>query len=287
MKSQYKDVQSIYDDDHSPDLLELFLDRTMTYSCAYFERDDMTLEEAQIAKLDLSLAKCNLKPGQTLLDVGCGYGECAYRAAEKYGVNVIAVTPSVEQAKIATEKMKSLPAGSGSVEVLNQGWEECHMPVDRIISIGALEHFGLKNYQPFFARCMELLSGAGRMLLHSIVSYSKENLDKRGIKVTHENVLFHKFIQRQIFPGGNLNDPDLIADYLAAAGFIVERKHLLGLHYARTLDSWAENLARNRDKAIARKSLEVFERYMKYLTGCADHFRSGHIDLCQFTLRVA
>src|SRR5215467_13984717 len=93
----YEKVQQIYDVDHSTELLSLFLDPTMLYSCAYFERDDMTLEEAQIAKLDLALGKCDLRPGHRLLEVGCGWGACARRAATHFGVDVIGLTLSHRQ----------------------------------------------------------------------------------------------------------------------------------------------------------------------------------------------
>ncbi|MBW3597305.1 MAG: class I SAM-dependent methyltransferase, partial [Planctomycetes bacterium] len=252
-QAKYGDVQSIYDDDHSTDLLELFLDRTMIYSCAYFERDDMTLEEAQIAKLDLSLRKCDLHPGQTLLEIGCGYGACAQRAAEEYGVNVIAVTPSERQARHTAERVKHLRPGAGRVEVHQQGWEECRTPVDRIISIGALEHIGYHNFPPFFARCFELLRPGGNFLLHCIVRYGLANLQKRNITVTYDDVEFAKFIAKVIFPGGRLSDPDVICQFARWAGFEALHTEALGLHYARTLDLWAENLRRNREAAIALK----------------------------------
>ena len=222
-----------------------------------------------------------------LLEVGCGYGACAFRAAEKYGVNVIAVTPSACQARYAAEKMRDLPDGAGSVEVLQQGWEECHRPVDRIVSIGALEHIGRKNYASFFARCRELLpEEGGRMMIHCIVQYNQRNLQRKGIEVTHQNVLFAKFIAKEVFPGGQLSDPDAIIESAEAAGFNVLRTQRLGLHYARTLDIWTENLVHNREAAIAVKPQQVYDSYIKYLTGCATHFRLGHIDLCQFTMSL-
>jgi cyclopropane-fatty-acyl-phospholipid synthase len=283
-KPAYEKVQAIYDDDHSPAFLEFFLDRTMVYSCAYFERDDMTLEEAQIAKIDLSLGKCDLKRGMNLLEIGCGYGECALRAAGTFGVNVVAVTPSQQQAAYCAEKLKHLAEGTPRVEVRCQGWQECHDGADRIVSIGALEHIGFPRYTPFFARCYELLPDSGRMLLHCIVQYGGRSLQQRGVEVTHENVLFAKFIGREIFPGGQLSDPDTIIHYAQEAGFRVERTQALGLHYARTLDLWEANLVARRDEAIAMKSQADYDRYIKYFTGCARHFRSGHIDLIQFTL---
>ena len=122
------------------------------------------------------------------------------------------------------------------------------------------------------------------MLLHTIVLYSYQNMERKGLEITHDSVLFFKFIRDEIFPGGELEDPDKIENHARAAGFEVLRRHCLGSHYARTLDEWATRLIANRDQAIARRSVEVYDRYMKYLNGCAKYFRSGHLDLCQFTL---
>lgn len=286
LRPLYDEIQSVYDQDHSTDLVELFLDPTLLYSCAYFETDEMTLEQAQYAKLDLSLGKCDLKPGQTLLEVGCGWGACAYRAAEKYGVNVIGLTLSKDQAAYCREKMKGLPAGSGNVEIRVQGWEEFDGQVDRVISIAAFEHFPRERHQMFFEKCVSVMPADGQMLLHCIVAYNHANLQKRGIELNHDNILFAKFINREIFPGGKVHDPDDIMATAEDGGMRVIKTQTLGQHYARTLDIWAENLSARKEEAIKLKSAEVYDRFMKYLTGCADHFRSGHVDLYQFTLRI-
>ena len=183
--------------------------------------------------------------------------------------------------------MEQLKPGSGNVEVRNQGWEECHTKVDRIISIGALEHIGKKNYTPFFARCRELLPDDGRMLLHCIVRYDLPSLEAKGIGLSHDNILFAKFIAKEIFPGGQLSDPGVIIEYIKKAGFEVEKTQAIGLHYARTCRIWADNLEQRREEAIELKSEEVYDRYMRYLIGCDEHFTSGHIDLFQFTMRVS
>jgi cyclopropane-fatty-acyl-phospholipid synthase len=122
------------------------------------------------------------------------------------------------------------------------------------------------------------------MLLHSIVMPSLATFREKKIEVTHDDVLFTKFIGREIFPGGQLVTREVIELHAAAAGFRVERVQSLQPHYARTLDCWAENLDQRRLEAIEIASAEVFDRYMRYLTGCADRFRSGHIDVVQLTL---
>ena len=136
--------------DLSDDFFRLFLDPTQTYSCAYFERDDMTLELAQIAKIDLALGKLGLQPGMTLLDVGCGWGATMMRAIEKYDVNVIGLTLSKNQ-YAHVEKAFAESDSKCSKRVLLRGWEQFSEPVDRIVSIGAFENFGHDRYDDFFA----------------------------------------------------------------------------------------------------------------------------------------
>lgn len=283
LRPYFETVQSIYDDDHTTEWLKLFCDPTMLYSCAYFERDDMTLEEAQLAKLDLALGKCDLRPGQTLLEIGCGWGACSYRAAVKYKAHVHALTLSETQQAYCQQLTSSLPKGSGTVDVRLQGWEEYHEPVDRIISIAAFEHFGRDRHPHFFARCRELLPDDGRLLLHTIVAYDFGDLRSMGLEVNEEFIAFVKFLSRDIFPGGFLRRPTVIVRIAQENGFEVTRTHHLQQHYARTLDCWARNLMANRTQAVALKSTAEYDRYMRYLTLCAQWFRSGHIDVCQFT----
>jgi cyclopropane-fatty-acyl-phospholipid synthase len=180
--------------------------------------------------------------------------------------------------------LNDLPDDAGSVDVRVQGWEEFTEPVDRIISIAAFEHFGGERHAAFFRRCSELLPDDGRMLLHTIVVYHPRQLEEMGIEFTHENVLFLKFVAKEIFPGGYLINPHRLCDTAEANGLQVVHTESLRLHYARTLDLWAANLKSNREEAIDLKSQDDYDRYQKYLSGCADHFRSGHIDLWQFTL---
>ncbi|MBJ8342742.1 class I SAM-dependent methyltransferase [Antrihabitans sp. YC3-6] len=280
LKPFFEDVQAHYD--LSDDFFALFLDPSRTYSCAYFERDDMTLEEAQLAKIDLALGKCDLKPGMTLLDIGCGWGATMKRAVEKYDVNVIGLTLSNNQHDYVTDLLSTV-GGSRTKEVRLQGWEDFDEPVDRIVSIGAFEHFRRVRYDEFFSRCRRLLPADGRMLLHTIVGYGFE-LRKMGIPVTVDDIRFARFILTEIFPGGQLPLPHWVPEHSATAGFSVERIQPLQLHYARTLDLWAEALSAQRDEAISIASEEVYDRYMKYLTGSSSRFRIGHINVMQFTL---
>jgi cyclopropane-fatty-acyl-phospholipid synthase len=277
----FAEVQAHYD--LSDDFFRLFLDPTQTYSCAYFERDDMTLEEAQLAKVDLALGKLGLQPGMMLLDVGCGWGAPMRRAIEKYDVNVVGLTLSKNQAAHVQKSFDEMDSPRRRRVLLN-GWEQFDEPVDRIVSIGAFEHFGHDRYADFFKLAHSVLPADGMMLLHTITGLTGPQCVERGIPLTFEMARFIKFIVTEIFPGGRLPSIEMVQERSAKAGFTLTRRQSLQPHYARTLDLWAEALQEHRDEAVAIQSEEVYERYMKYLTGCAKAFRMGYIDVNQFTL---
>jgi cyclopropane-fatty-acyl-phospholipid synthase len=285
----YKQVQAHYD--LSNDFFALFLDSSLTYSCAYFARPEMSLHEAQLAKIDLSLGKCDLPrkaessnaaARMKLLDIGCGWGATARRAVENFNVDVIGLTLSKEQHALITQSV----ANPGThIDFRLQGWEEFTEPVDRIISIGAFEHFRAERYEAFFTRAFSLLPRGGRMMLHTIVQPDINELRQRGIVVDHEAVMFGKFICKNIFPGGQLCSPQVITRHAANAGFTLAHSESLRLHYARTLDMWADNLRARRGQAITITNKDTYDMYMHYLTGCAHYFRTGHNDVMQFTLQ--
>ena len=282
MRPFFEDVQSHYD--LSDDFFALFLDPTRTYSCAYFEDPDATLEEAQRAKIDLSLGKCELSPGMKLLDIGCGWGATALRAADHYKVNVTGLTLSENQCMHAT-RLAAQAINPDAIEIRLQGWEEFNEPVDRIISIGAFEHFRKERHDAFFKKCRQVLPSDGVMMLHSIVTPSMKFLREQGIGFTQEDVRFAKFIRDEIFPGGQLCAPERIQSMAEQNGFDVYHIQPLGLHYAETLDRWADALADAKEQALALTSQTVYDRYQKYLTGCAGQFRKGTIDVMQFCMR--
>ncbi|AQA05790.1 SAM-dependent methyltransferase [Mycobacterium sp. MS1601] len=279
MKPHFDDVQAHYD--LSDEFFELFLDPTRTYSCAYFARDEMSLQEAQLAKIDLSLSKLNLRPGMTLLDVGCGWGATMLRAVEKYDVNVVGLTLSRNQAATVERRFADVDSPRSRRVVLG-GWEQFDEPVDRIVSIGAFEHFGRDRYEDFFTFAHRALPDEGVMLLHTITVCSEEEF--KNIKVTMSLLKFIKFIMEEIFPGGRLPSVVDVEEFSRDAGFRCDRVHSLRPHYAKTLDLWAQALQARRADAVAIQSEEVYDRYMRYLTGCADLFRNGNTDVCQFTL---
>jgi cyclopropane mycolic acid synthase MmaA2 len=281
LQPHFENVQAHYD--RSDEFFRLWLDPTQTYSCAYFERDDMTLEEAQLAKIDLALGKLRLEPGMTLLDIGCGWGSTMVRAIEKYDVNVIGLTLSENQ-KAHVERVFAQSDSARGKRVLLQGWEQFDEPVDRIVSIGAFEHFGFDRYDDFFKMAYTVLPDDGVMLLHTITALTLPQMADQKIPLTFEVARFVKFILTEIFPGGRLPSIEKVEEYSAKGGFELTRRQSLQLHYARTLDCWAEALEAHKAEAIAVQSEEVYDRYMHYLTGCAKGFRMGYIDVNQFTL---
>ncbi|MGB8405592.1 MAG: cyclopropane mycolic acid synthase family methyltransferase [Mycobacterium sp.] len=278
----YEESQSIYD--ISNEFYALFLGSTMGYTCGYYEREDMDLEESQNAKFDLALGKLDLKPGMTLLDIGCGWGGALERALTKFDVNVVGITLSKEQSEYARERLGKIDTNR-SIDIRMQGWEEFDEPVDRIVSIGAFEAFKQERYPIFFERAYSILpENGGRMLLHTILAHTQQFFRENGIKLTISDLKFMKFIGEEIFPGGQLPAVEDIEQLAAGSGFTLERTHLLRPHYARTLDMWAANLEATKDQAIALQGQEVYDRFMKYLTGCADFFRRGITNIGQFTL---
>jgi cyclopropane-fatty-acyl-phospholipid synthase len=281
MTPHFKEVQAHYD--LSDDFFGTFQDPSRTYSCAFYERDDMSLEEAQLAKIDLALDKLRLEPGMTLLDVGCGWGSMMRRAVERYDVNVIGLTLSRNQCAYAHDLLNRLDTDR-SRRVMLRGWEQFDEHVDRIVSIEAIEAFPKERYAPFFMACHGMLPSGGRMVLQAILGHPLKRWPEMGIPVTMTDLRFMRFIAKEIFPGGSIPCDEDITGLSVQAGFAVEGRQDLTAHYVRTLSTWAERLEANHDAAVAATSEAVYERYMHYLTGCSDFFDRNISELSQFTL---
>lgn len=278
----FEAVQAHYDLSNA--FFATFLDPTRMYSCAFFMEGNETLQEAQLAKVDHTLGKLNLQPGQRLLDVGSGWGYTLRRAKEAYGVNGVGLTLSENQAAYSQQQAE----GSDGVEYRMEGWETHTGDYDAIVSIGAFEHFGREKYPAFFEKAREFLPEGGRMLLHTI------RFDQAP--PANERLAFGRyarFIGKEIFPHGELPYPDHVPSLSHDAGFALLDKEDRGLDYATTLDMWAENLAANREAAIAAVEVEqsgngvaTYEKYMKYLTESAYWFREGVINVTQYLFEV-
>lgn len=240
------------------------LDPLMMYSCAYWE-DAKNLQEAQQQKLKLICEKLKLAPGDTVLDIGCGWGGFAYYAARNYGVKVVGITISTEQKKWAEEKCKGL-----DVEIRFQDYREIEGDFDKIVSIGMLEHVGPKNYRTFMEVVERNLKNEGICLLHFIGG--NETLSTTD-----------PWINRYIFPNGVI--PSLKQVGEATEGvFVVEDLHNLGLHYDSTLVNWQLNFTRNWKNIRHQYDETFFRMWNYYLLSCAASFRARRLNLWQFIL---
>ncbi len=258
LQADFASVQAHYD--LSDDFFRLFLDPSLTYSCARFVDPGMSLADAQRAKIDTTLDKCELRPGLTLLDIGCGWGAAARRARERHDVSVIGLTLSQNQ----YQHDRALADGRPGLDFRLQGWETFTEPVDRIVSIGAFEHFGRAKYSDFFARCRSLLPASGVLLLHTI-TLGKPSKSFAFLRFVH-------FMSMKIFPGGDVPSPEVVLESARRGGFEAVHIESLRSHYARTLDYWAENLLAAREKAIEMVGESTFGIYRKYLTDFAGFF---------------
>ncbi|WP_413503668.1 cyclopropane fatty acyl phospholipid synthase [Serratia grimesii] len=243
------------------DLFRAMLDPYMQYSCGYW-KDAETLEQAQLAKLKMICEKLQLKPGMSLLDIGCGWGGLAQYAAENYGVSVHGVTISAEQQKLAQERCAGL-----DVEILLQDYRDLNRQFDRIVSVGMFEHVGPKNYDTYFRVASRNLKPDGLFLLHTI-----------GANQTNLHV--DAWIDKYIFPNGCLPSVRHIAE--ASEGrFVMEDWHNIGADYDRTLMAWYENF-KQAWPMLSEGYSERFERmFTYYLNACAGAFRSRDIQLWQ------
>jgi cyclopropane-fatty-acyl-phospholipid synthase len=205
------------------------------------------------------------------------------RAVERYDVNVIGLTLSNNQHQYCKQLFKSLDTDR-TTRVELHGWEEFDEPVDRIVSIEAFEAFPKERYFPFFETCHRILPDGGRLVLQTIMGHPLKRWPDLGIPIVMSDLKFMRFIAKEIFPGGSIPCDEDIIGLSGDAGFSVHHSETLNPHYVRTLETWAKNLEAAHDQAVVATSEEVYARYMKYLTGCADFFQRGISELGQFTL---
>jgi len=208
------------------------------------------------------------------------------RAVEKHDVNVVGLTLSKNQRSFAQQLLDEIDT-ERSRKVFLRGWEEFDEPVDRIVSIEAFEAFPKTRYKAFFETCYNIMPSDGRMVLQTIMGHPLKRWPDMGIPITMTDLKFMRFIAKEIFPGGSVPCDEDGEEYSTDAGFSVENTELLSPHYVKTLDIWAEKLQAAHDEAVAATSEVVYERYMKYLTGCSDFFKRGVSYVGQFTLAKA
>lgn len=258
------------------DFYALVLGPSMVYSCAFFEQPpaaDYTLEDAQRAKLDLVARKLGLAPGMRLLDVGCGWGSFVIHAAREYGVSAVGVTLSQEQAVFARAAVASLGL-SDRVEIRVQDYREvADGPYDAIASIGMAEHVGLSQIGEYAAALHTLLAPEGRLLNHAISRRPGPPGDPKGDKTS--------FIDRYVFPDGELLPLSMMVDVLESAGFEVRDVQSLREHYADTLRVWVQNLEQHWDQAVRLSSAGRARVWRLYMAGSALGFASNRLGVNQ------
>lgn len=250
------------------DFYAQFLDRRMVYSCAYFASPAMTLDEAQEAKLDLICRKLDLRRGESFFDIGCGWGALLEHAATRYGAQASGCTLSAEQAAYARLRLASCGA-----QVLEADFRDCTGQFAKIASVGMFEHVGRRRLRGYFAKAADLLEPGGLFLNHGIVRPATARDDAQTL-----------FIQRQVFPGGEI--PPLADAVRAAeeAGLEILDLEDLRPHYALTCRAWVQRLRQNRDACVRAAGEAAFRTWLLYLAGSAASFEDGSLNVVQMLL---
>lgn len=267
MKNQRKEVTSHYDIGN--EFYELWLDETMSYSCGYFEKENSTLFEAQVAKVDHILAKLHLEEGMTLLDIGCGWGFLLKRAVERYGVKGVGITLSQEQYRKVSEEIREQHLEE-KLEVRLMDYRELEksgMQFDRMVSVGMLEHVGRGNYEKFLEQAEQALKPGGLFLLHYISSQEEHSGDP--------------WIKKYIFPGGMIPSLREIMEQLPEHDLYTLDVESLRRHYTKTLLCWRENFLKARHKIQDHYGEEFTRMWELYLASCAAAFHNGIVDVHQ------
>ena len=268
-----KDAEAIrYHYDVSNAFYQAWLDPNMVYSCAYFETGGEDLATAQMRKIDHILTKIGLRPGQTLLDIGCGWGALAIRAAERFGARVLGVTLSENQASLARERVAA--AGLAErVEIRLQDYRDVSGQFDRITSVGMFEHVGVQHLPEYFSRINALLAPGGVVMNHGITS-----TDVEGRATPYGG---GEFIDQYVFPQGELAHLGAVIKAMQQGGLEVRDVENLRRHYAKTCAAWTENFE-NRAEEISRLTdAKRFRIWHVYLAGCAYGFAHDWISLYQ------
>lgn len=251
------------------DFYRIVLGPSLVYSCAYWDTPDATLETAQAAKMHLICTKLGLRPGMRLLDVGCGWGSMAIHAAREFGVSVVGVTLSGEQAELARKRV--VEAGlAGQVDIRLQDYRDvADGPFDAISSIGMAEHVGPDQFERYARTLYQLLRPGGRLLNHQIAR-------RPGPRRT-----FPTFISAYVFPDGELSPVGSTVQSLEEAGFEVRDLESLREHYALTLRQWVANLTGQWDRIVRLAGPGRARVWRLYMAGSALAFEAGRIGVNQ------
>lgn len=268
--NQKKEVQSHYD--LGNDFYELWLDKSLSYSCAYFKKDTDTLYDAQKNKVEHILEKLHLEEGMSLVDIGCGWGFLLIEAAKKYHIKGLGITLSQEQCKLFEERIKEEHL-EDSLSVRLMDYRDLPKEgevFDRAVSVGMLEHVGRGNYEEFLKCINSVLKPGGLFLLHYISAMKEHPGDA--------------WVKKYIFPGGTVPSLREIINLMPEYNFYTLDVESLRRHYNRTLLCWRENFSKHREEIERTRGTEFTRMWELYLCACAATFHNGIIDLHQILM---
>ncbi len=257
--------------DVSNDFYRLWLDPQMVYSCAYFKDEQQSLADAQSDKLEHICRKLRLQPGQQLLDIGCGWGALVIWAAQNYGVYSHGITLSQQQHDYAQQRIRDLGLQDRvTVELRDYRDLPEDKLYDRIVSVGMFEHVGVSNFPRYFGKVKSVLKPDGLFLNHGITN-----------DTGWQDTPITRFINRYVFPDGELARISDVSMAMEQAGFEVLDVESLRRHYAMTLRHWVEALEHSREAAIAQSSEATYRLWRLYMAGSAYYFDEGSINVYQ------
>jgi cyclopropane-fatty-acyl-phospholipid synthase len=272
-QSRSGDARAVrYHYDVSNDFYGLWLDPAMVYSCAYFENGDEDLSDAQRKKIDHILVKIGLRRGHTLLDIGCGWGALAIRAALRHGVRCVGITLSENQARLARERVAEAGV-EHLVDIRVQDYRDVTGQFDRITSVGMFEHVGVANLAAYFARIESLLADDGVAMNHGLTS---TNTGSAGAPYGGA-----AFIERYVFPRGELAHLGTVLRAMQEGGLEARDVENLRRHYARTCAIWSDNFETRAEQIKRTTDARRFRIWHVYLAGCSHAFRHDWISLYQ------
>jgi cyclopropane-fatty-acyl-phospholipid synthase len=254
------------------DFYALWLDSQLVYTCAYFQRPDLSLDEAQVAKLELVCRKLRLRPGERVLEAGCGWGALALHMAERHGVTVRALNVSEEQIRYAREEARRRGL-EGRVEFVLDDWRNAHGRCDAFVSVGMLEHVGQAHYRALGRTIRRTLGVDGRGLLHFIGHAYP--------------IRMNAWLDRYIFPGAHIPTLGEMLPVLEPSGFEIVDVENLRRHYARTLEHWLERFEKAHDFVVQRYDERFVRMWRLYLASSIASFRTGSCQLYQILFQRA
>jgi cyclopropane-fatty-acyl-phospholipid synthase len=267
-----------YHYDVSNEFYGAWLDPSMVYSCAYFENGNETLAEAQLKKIDHILKKIRVRPGHALLDIGCGWGALAIRAAQRYGARCVGITLSENQVRLAREQVER--AGMQHlVQIRLQDYRDVAGKFDRITSVGMFEHVGVRHLPEYFARINALLAPDGVAMNHGLTT---TDIDSRAAPFGGG-----EFIERYVFPHGELAHLGTVLRAMQQGGLEALDIENLRRHYARTCAIWTDNFEAKADQIKLLTDPKKFRIWHVYLAGCSYAFANDWISLYQIVCRKA